>query len=277
MQGGPQAVADCDFVLHVASPVQVENVENEDDVITPAREGTLRVLRAARDAGIKRVVLTSAFHAVAYGHARTDHQFTDDDWSVLYGPGITAYAKSKTLAERAAWAFVRTEGGGMELTTVLPVAVMGTVMGREISGSNHIIQRILDGAMPVYPNLWIPIVDVRDVASAHVLAMTTPGAAGQRFLLSSGPAIAMKQIGAILKANFGDAAKHVPTRSIPDLVVRTASIFNKGFRPLLPDLGFARKVTSEKANRVLDWQPRKPSEAIVAAGESLIKNGLIKT
>jgi len=274
--GWADAVAGCDFVLHVASPVHVEQVENEDDVIVPAREGTLRVLRAARDAGVKRIVLTSAFHAVAYGYQHTDHLFTEDDWSVLDGPGVTAYTKSKTLAERAAWDFVAAEGGSMELATILPVAVMGPVMGKEISGSNHIIQRLLDGAMPGYPDLWIPIVDVRDVASAHLLALTTPEAAGQRFLISSGPAIAMKQIGVILKAGLPDAAGHVPSRSIPDAVVRIGSIFNKELRPIVPDLGFARKMTSRKARLVLGWQPRNPKDAILATAESLIEKALVK-
>jgi nucleoside-diphosphate-sugar epimerase len=274
--GWPAAVAGCEFVLHVASPVQVENVENEDDVIVPAREGTLRVLRAARDAGVERVVLTSAFHAVAYGYARTDHQFTEDDWSVLDGPGVTPYTKSKTLAERAAWDFMAAEGNSTELATILPVAVMGPVMGRQISGANHIIQRSLDGAMPGFPHVWIPIVDVRDVAAAHLLAMITPEAAGQRFLVSSGPAIAMKQIGAILKERLGDEAKRVPSRSIPDVVVRIAALFNKEFRPAVADLGFARKMTSDKAHRVLGWQSRRPEDAIIAAAESLIEKALVK-
>ncbi|MDJ0361864.1 hypothetical protein [Rhodococcus sp. H29-C3] len=121
------------------------------------------MLRAASDAGVKRVVLTSAFHAVGFGHGRIDHTFTEDDWSVLDGPGMDTYGKSKILAERAAWDFVRTAGGSTELTTLLPVAVMGPIMGSDISGANHIIQRSLDGAMPGYPNMYIPIVDVRDV------------------------------------------------------------------------------------------------------------------
>lgn len=275
--GWADAVAGCDFVLHVASPVHVGQVENEDDLIVPAREGTLRVLRAARDAGVKRVVLTSAFHAVAYGYPRTDHQFTEEDWSVLDGPGATAYTKSKTLSERAAWDFIDAEGGSTELATIVPVAVMGPVMGKAISGSNHIIQRSLDGAMPGYPDLWIPIVDVRDVASAHLLAMTTPEAAGQRFLTASGPAISMKQIGAILSANLGAAAKHVPVRSIPNAVVRIVSLFNKELRTVVPDLGFARKMTSAKAHRVLGWQPRNsPEAAILATAQSLIRKELVK-
>ncbi|WNV85734.1 NAD-dependent epimerase/dehydratase family protein [Umezawaea sp. Da 62-37] len=151
--GWAEAVDGCDFVLHIASPVRPGIVENEDDVIVPARDGALRVLRAARDAGVKRVVLTSAFHAVGFGHPHSDHTFTEADWSVLNGPGMDAYGRSKVLAERAAWEFAATEGGAVELVTMLPVAVMGPVMGKEISGANHIVQRSLDGAMPGYPDV----------------------------------------------------------------------------------------------------------------------------
>jgi len=273
--GWADAVEGCDFVLHVASPVHVDRVDNEGEVIRPAIDGTLRVLRAARDGGVKRVVLTSAFHAVAWGHPHDSHVFTDDDWSDLDGPGVTPYTKSKTLAERAAWDFVRAEGGSLELTTLAPVAVMGPIMGQEISGSNNIVLRSLGGAMPGYPNLWIPIVDVRDIAIAHLLAMTAPDAAGERFLLSSGPAISMSQIGAILREGLGDAAHNVPTKTIPDFVVRAGAVANKEFRPIVPDLGYARKMTSEKARRVLGWTAREPRDAILGAGESMIARGLV--
>jgi len=275
-EGWAAAMTDIDVVLHVASPVQPGHVANEDDLIIPAREGTLRVLRAARDAGVKRVVLTSAFHAVSWGYPHSTHVFTEQDWTILDGPGVDAYGKSKTLAERAAWDFIAAEGQSMELTTTLPVAVMGPVMGKDISGANNIIKRMLDGAMPGYPNLFIPIVDVRDVATAHILAMTTPEAAGQRFLLSNGPAIAMKEIGAIIKAALGDAAKRVPTRSLPDFVVRIAARFSPELRSLVPDLGYAKQTSNEKARRVLKWTPRDPRDAIVAAAQSLIRKDLVR-
>jgi nucleoside-diphosphate-sugar epimerase len=274
--GWADAVVDVDFVLHVASPVQPGPVENENHLIIPAREGALRVLRAARDGGVKRVVLTSAFHAVSWGHPHTDHVFTEDDWTILDGPGVDAYGKSKTLAERAAWDFVTTGGGPMELVTILPVAVMGSIMGTGISGSNHIIKSMLDGEMPGFPHLFIPIVDVRDVASAHILAMKAPAAAGQRFLLSSGPAMAMKEIGAILRAHLGEAARRVPTRTIPNIVVRIGAIFSAGFRPTIPDLDYAKRASNEKARRMLGWRPRDPKEAIIAAGESMVRRGLIR-
>ena len=274
--GWNAAVKGCDFVLHVASPVQTGKVRDENDVLTPAREGTLRVLRAAREAGVQRVVLTSAFHAVGFGHPHTDHVFTEDDWSVIDGPGVDAYGKSKILAERAAWDFVSREGGATELVTILPVAVLGPVLGDDVSGANHIVQRSLNGKMPGYPNMYIPIVDVRDVARAHVAAMTTPGAAGQRFLVASGePAVAMLQIGATLRSHFGPAAAKVPTRTIPNIVVRVAAVFSAEFRPVAADLGFVKQVSMEKAHRVLGLQPRTSEEAIIACAESLIARSLV--
>jgi nucleoside-diphosphate-sugar epimerase len=267
--GWSAACAGMDVVLHVASPVQPGHVEDEAALIAPAREGTLRVLRAARDAGVRRVVLTSAFHAVSWGHPRNDHVFTEADWTVLDGPGVDAYGKSKTLAERAAWDFVAAEGGALQLTTLLPVAVMGPVMGREISGANHIVKRLLEGDMPGLPDLFIPIVDVRDVARAHVLAIAHPEAAGQRFLLSNGAPLAMQEIGRILRSALGERARRVPTRSIPSLVLRIAARFNGELRSFVHDLGRVKKTSNEKARHVLGWQPRDAREAIVAAAESM--------
>ncbi|MCU1413176.1 MAG: epimerase [Microbacteriaceae bacterium] len=273
--GWSDAVSGVDFVLHVASPVQPGQVENEDDLIIPAREGTLRVLRAARDGGVTRVVLTSAFHAVSWGHPHDGHVFTEEDWTVLDGPGVDAYGKSKTLAERAAWEFMAAEGGAMQLVTTLPVAVMGPVMGHDISGSNHIIQNMLNGGFPAFPDIYIPIVDVRDVAVAHVLALTTADAAGQRFLLSSDPVMSFAQIGALLKADLGDAAAKVPTRKIPSIVARAGALVNPQLRASAPDLGYKKQMSNEKARTVLGWEPRPSREAVVAAGESMVTRGLV--
>ena len=164
----------------------------------------------------------------------------------------------------------------MELAAMLPVAVMGPVMGKDVSGSNHIVQLMLNGGVPGLPNIYLPIVDVRDVASAHILAMTNPAAAGERFLLSSGPVIPLKEIGATITSHLGESAKHVPTRSIPSLVVRVAALFNAQFRPTVPDLGYVKKLSNDKARRVLGWQPRNPDEAVVAAAASMVQKGLVK-
>lgn len=242
--GWPEAVLGMDYVLHVASPVHTGKVKDENEVIAPARDGALRVLRAARDAGVKRVVLTSAFHAVGFGHGHIDRVFTEDDWSPINGRGVDAYGRSKILAEQAAWDFIRSEGRSTELATILPVAVMGPVMGTDVSGANHIVQRSLNGQMPGYPNMYVPIVDVRDVAAAHIAAMTAPGAAGQRILIASGePAIAMKDIGATLKGDLGAKASKVPNRTIPNLVVRVA-VQTGGGRPRLRQARLQREGTN---------------------------------
>lgn len=273
--GWTEAASDVEFVLHVASPVQPGYVRNENEVIAPAREGALRVLRAARDAGVRRVVLTSAFHAVSWGQPRRSHAFTESDWTNIDGPGVDAYGKSKTLAERAAWDFVSGDAGAMELTAMLPVAVMGPVLGKEITGSNHLIQLMLAGRMRALPDLHVPVVDVRDVAKAHVQAMTNPQAAGERFLLSSGRALPMKEIASILRAELGDVADKVSTRLAPSFVLRIASFFNPTVRGIIPDLGYAKKTSNAKAKEVLNWTPRDSIEAVIAAAESMIRKGLI--
>nr|WP_062335238.1 aldehyde reductase [Herbidospora sakaeratensis] len=255
--GWAEAVADVDFVLHVASPVRLGPVDDENAVIAPAVDGTLRVLRAARDAGVKRVVLTSAFHAVGFGHPPTDHVFTEEDWSVLDGPGMDAYGRAKTLAERAAWEFVAE--GSMELVTLLPVAVMGPIMGGEISGANHIVRRLLDGQLPGSPGMWIPIVDVRDVAAAHVVAMTEGAAAGHRFLLAGEPAVTVRRIGEMLSDHLAGSA--------PDVAARIAGLFPPG----VAETESAKRVSGEKARRVLGWRARGAEEAVTAGADSMIR------
>lgn len=226
---------------------------------------------------MKRVVLTSAFHAVSWGHPHRDHVFTEDDWSMLDGPVGDAYTKSKTLSEQAAWDFVRTSGTATELVTLLPVAVMGPMMGHEVSGANEIALNMLKGAVPALPHLYIPIVDVRDVAAAHVCAMTQPQAAGQRFLISNGPAMELKDIAATIRAEVGAASEKVPTRVVPNAVVRVAAIFDRRFKQVVPDLGYSKKTSNEKARRLLHWSPRDPREAIASAARSMIANGLLTT
>ena len=274
--GWADAVVGVDTVLHVASPVRPGKVADEDELINPAVDGTLRVLRAARDAGVRRVVLTSAFHAVGFGHPHAHDRFTEDDWSPIDGPGVDAYGRSKILSERAAWEFVASEGRDLELVVLLPVAVMGPLMGTEISGSNRLIQRLLAGEMPGLPRLSIPIVDVRDVAAAHVASIDAPAAAGQRILLASGePAIAMSAIAAVLRDHLGEAAAKVPTRRIPDLVVRVGALVNVELRSSAAELGLVKQVSIDKARRILGFAPRPSEEAIVAAGMSLVAAHLI--
>jgi nucleoside-diphosphate-sugar epimerase len=272
--GWAAAVADVDVVLHVASPVAPGRVRDEDAVVRPAREGTVRVLRAALDSGVRRTVVTSAFHAVGFGQPRDHGLFTEDDWTPLHGPVVDAYGRSKVLAERAAWDLAA--GGPMELVTLLPVAVMGPVMGDGVSGSNHLIQNMLPGRMPGLPDLAIPVVDVRDVAAAHVAATTAPEAAGRRVLVATGePAVPMRRMAQLLRQRLGDRAAKVPTRNVPDLVVRAAGLFNPELRGAAADLGFVKQVSDERLRRILGVAPRPSEEAIVAAAESLLAKSLV--
>jgi len=269
--GWADAVGGCDFVLHVASPFPLGPPKHEDDLIVPAREGALRVLAAARDAKVKRVVLTSSFAAIGYGQPPMDRPFTEEDWTDPDGDGVSAYAKSKTLAERAAWDFIEREGGGLELAVVNPVGVFGPALGSDFSTSLQLVKRLLDGAMPGIPRVAFGIVDVRDVADLHVRAMTDPAAAGERFLAVAGEFMTVAEIAAVLRERMGDDAKKVPTRMLPDWLVRLVARFDSSVKQIVPELGKVKQASNEKAKRVLGWAPRSNDDAIVASAESLIR------
>ena len=274
--GWPQAVAGCDYVLHVASPFPPDLPKHEDELIVPAREGALRVLRAARDAGVRRVVLTSSFAAVGYGHAPQPAPFDETSWTDLDGEGVLPYIKSKTLAERAAWDFIAREGGALELAVVNPVGVFGPVLGPDYSTSILLVQRLMDGAMPGCPQLCFGVVDVRDVADLHLRAMVDPAAKGERFLAVAGDFMPVSGVATVLKARLGDAAKRVATRQAPNWLVRMMGLVSAEVRATVPELGKKKNATSEKARRLLGWNPRSAEEAILASAESLSRLGLLK-
>ena len=272
--GWPEAVAGCRFVLHVASPFPSVQPKNPFELIVPAREGALRVLRAARDAGVARVVATSSFAAIGHGHPPTDRPFTEEDWTELDGKE-SPYVRSKTLAERAAWDFVAREGGALELAVINPVGVLGPVLGPDLSASIRLVKGALDGAMPLAPRLSFNIVDVRDVADLHVRAMTDPAARGERFLaLADGP-MSIKDVADVLRTHLGEAAKRVPTRQAPNWVVGLLGLVNAEARGIVPDLGVVLRASNEKARRMLGWEPRSNEEAILATAQSLLRLGLV--
>ena len=274
--GWPESVGGCDFVLHVASPFPAGAPRHEDELIIPAREGALRVLRAARDAGVRRVVLTSSFAAIGYGQKITDQPFSEENWTDPDGGHVTAYVKSKTLAERAAWDFIAREGGALELSVVNPVGVLGPVLGPDLSTSIQLVKRLLDGSIQGCPRLSFGIVDARDVADLHLRAMTNPAAKGERFLAAAGGTVPMEEIARVLKARMGKAAARVPTRVLPDWMVRLASLFDPSIAQVVPELGRPKNVTNEKARHVLRWAPRTNEDAIVATAESLVRLGLLR-
>jgi nucleoside-diphosphate-sugar epimerase len=274
--GWPEAVAGCEYVLHVASPFPESLPKHEDELIVPAREGALRVLRAAKSAGVKRVVLTSSFAAIGYGHPPQAAPFDETSWTNPEGDDVRPYVKSKTLAERAAWDYIARDGGGLELAVVNPVGIFGPVLGSDYSTSILLVQRLMDGAMPGCPKLSFGAVDVRDVVDLHLRAMTHPAAKGERFLAIAGDFLSMREIALILKARLGQAARRVPTRQLPNWLVRLASLRDPAVKQILPELGKSKNATNAKAKRVLGWQPRSSEEAIVATGESLVRLGLLK-
>jgi nucleoside-diphosphate-sugar epimerase len=272
--GWDAAVRGCDIVLHVASPFPQQMPDDENELIAPARDGTLRVLRAARDAGIRRVIVTSSFAAIGYGHPERPAPFTEDDWTDLDGE-VTAYVKSKTLAEGAAWEFLAREGRGMELVVINPTGILGPVLGPDYASSIALVKRLLDGGIPGCARLYFGLVDVRDVADLHVRAMSHPDAAGQRFLATAGDFLSMVEIARALRRRLPDRAQKIPTRQLPDWLVRLGAWWDPSARAILPELGKVKNASSDKARRMLGWAPRSNEDAIVATAESLGQLGLL--
>lgn len=274
--GWTQAAAGCEFVHHVASPFPLSNPRDAETLIRPAVDGTLRVLRAARDGGAKRTVVTSSFAAIGYGHRDRPTPFDETDWTDLTSPDARPYIQSKTLAERAAWDFIARENSSMELAVVNPVGVFGPALNSDLSSSVGIIKAMLNGDMPQLPRIWFGVVDVRDVADLHLRCMSDPKAKGERFLAVAGPSMSLLQAAQALHARLGAVAARVPTRETPDLVIRLAALFNKRAREVVPSLGRKRQASSAKAKRLLGWSPRSNEEAVVASAESLIALGAVK-
>ncbi|MGF7137235.1 dihydroflavonol-4-reductase [Paraburkholderia sp. EB58] len=268
--GWDDAMEGCAYVLHGASPTPSGDQVDEDDWIKPAVDGNLRVLRAARDAGVKRVVLTSAFGAIGMGHSRDYRRpFDETDWTELTGD-VAPYQKSKTLSERAAWDFIEREGNGLELSAINPVAVLGPALGADYSHSVRLIKNLLDG-QPGCININSCFVDVRDVADLHVRAMTNPAAKGERFLATAGESIWMIDLSKVLRERLAELANKVPTNVWPDSEVRK----HPGMKAIAPLLDMDMNATSAKAIQLLGWKPRSREEAIVACAESLIRLGLL--
>nr|GEX61333.1 NAD(P)-binding Rossmann-fold superfamily protein [Tanacetum cinerariifolium] len=239
--------------------------------LKPAVEGTLRVLQAARDAGVKRVVLTSSFGAVGFSHTDRATETTEADWTDPNLKGMSTYEKSKGLAERAAWDFIKKEGGTLELSTINLVAILGPSLGRHTSGSFDIIRHLIDGSLKAVPNIPLNVVDVRDVADLHVRAMTTPAANGPRFIASADGQISMPEIAQLLKQKMPQIAEKVATKTVPDWVVRFASLFNPQAKTGAMFLKVNRRVSNAKAKQVLGWKPLATNEqAILSAAESLV-------
>jgi dihydroflavonol-4-reductase len=272
--GWDEAARGCDYVLHVASPVMVSEPSNPEVLINPAREGARRVIGAAIKAGVKRVILTSSVAASSQRVEIAESLSDENVWTDLKDPAVGAYTRSKTLAERAAWELIATSGGATTLATVNPTVVLGPVLSDDFSESIQLVQRLLSGNVPGIPRLGFNIVDVRDVADLHLLAMTAPEAAGQRFI-AAGKFIWVAELATLLRAHLGGSASKVPTRKIPDFVVRLGGLFDRDLRALTPRLGRKRDFTSAKAQSMLGWRPRRCEETILDCANSLIATGVV--
>ncbi|BEV04059.1 aldehyde reductase [Chryseobacterium gambrini] len=247
-----EAVKDCDYVLHVASPFPAQDPKDENELIIPARDGALRVLKASRDAGVKRVVLTSSFAAVGYSKDIKDHIFTEEDWTDVNAE-LPAYIKSKTVAEKSAWEFIEKEGNGLELSVINPVGIFGPAIGGITSASLDIaVSGILNGTMNQTPVFTMGVVDVRDVADIHIKAMIDPKAAGERFIATSNGVMSFYDVAELFKKERPQYAENI--------------------QPLEPiDKEFYKEMSNEKAKTILHWNPRSREEALLASADSLMK------
>jgi nucleoside-diphosphate-sugar epimerase len=272
--GWQQAVEGCAHVLHVASPFPAAQPKDPDELIVPAREGTLRVLRAALGAGVERVVLTSSVAAIA-GGAKGPGPLTERDWTKLETPKLSPYVQSKTIAEQAAWDLVRERGQEDRLAVVNPGAILGPLLSDDPSFSLQAIQRLLDG-MPGVPRIGFSFVDVRDVAALEVAAMTAPGAGGERFI-AVGEFRWMEEVAATLRERLGAAAAKVPTRTVPNLLVHVLALFDPSVRTITNQLGKKLAYSSEKSRATLGWEPRSVEQSIVDTAESMVAKGLVST
>ncbi len=273
--GWSEAMAGCSHVAHVASPFPPNVVKDPNELIVPAREGALRALRAAKAAGVKRFVMTSSVAAVAYGRSKEKETFTEDDWSDLNDPDLSAYVRSKTIAERAARDWVAADGGGIEYCTVNPAAVLGPVWSNDFSTSIELVRKLLTGALPGCPDIGFGIVDVRDVADLHLRALNAPNMSGERFI-ASGPFLEMIDIAHILKQRLGAQANKVPKRKLPDILVRFSALFDPTIRQVLDELGRGTRRESSHAKAVLGWTARSPEDSIVDTARSLLDLGIVR-
>jgi nucleoside-diphosphate-sugar epimerase len=276
-EGWREAISGCDYVLHVASPFPPQQPKDPDELIVPARDGALRVLRASLDAGVKRVVLTSSAVAVRNSGKPpvSGDVYTEQDWSDPTNSALSPYGQSKTIAERSAWDLVEERGERNRLAVVNPSAILGPTLSDDLSYSLQVIQRLL-GGMPGVPRIGFSFVDARDVADMHIRAMKDPNAGGERFL-ATGPFYWMSDIAGMLRNRLGERATKVPTRQIPNFVVRTMARFDPALKSIVGDLGVRRELSSEKARTRLGWTPRPIEDTVADTAESLMDVGAVPT
>ncbi len=267
--GWADAVAGCQYVLHVASPFPPVQPKDPNELIVPARDGALRVLRAALDAGVKRIAMTSSVAAIRPNRPSSETApYTEADWTDGNDTSRTPYVRSKTLAEQAAWQLMREADATDRLATINPGAIIGPALSDDHSYSLQAVQRLL-GGMPAAPRLGFTFVDVRDVADLHIRAVTDPAGGGERFIATD-RFLWTYEVAAILRERLGDAARKVPTRVAPDLLVRAMALFDGSIRSVVGDLGKRSWFSSEKARTTLGWATRPVEDSIEDCGRSLL-------
>lgn len=274
--GWPEAIAGCTHVTHVASPIAASTPRDENEMIVPAREGTLRALRFANEAGVKRFVQTSSMAAVAYGRSEKEYSVDESDWTNVDHPDAYPYVKSKTIAERAARDWIASSGTGMEFVSVNPSMVLGPVDDPDFSPSVEAIRQLLSGAMPMAPDLGFAVVDTRDVADLHVRCLEEPGLANERFL-AAGRFMKILEVGEVLRRGLPPGqARKVPTKVMPNWMVGVLALFNPGVRSIKSEIGKTRNVDASHAKQRLGWETRPAEESILDCARSLIAHGVVK-
>ncbi|QJD97340.1 aldehyde reductase [Mucilaginibacter robiniae] len=271
-----EAMKGCRYVLSVASPVFFNKPWQEDEAIRPAVEGILRILRFAQKEGVQRVVMTSNFGAVGFSQTDKNRETTEADWTNVQTKGLSVYERSKTLAEKAAWDFISTQGGKLEFATINAVGIWGPSLDAHVSGSFHLLQNLLDGSMKMAPNIPLNVVDVRDVADLHIRAMTNPAASGQRFIASADGQITLPQIAALLREKRPEVSQQVSAKTLPDWVIRLGSLFSSRAQEGLMFIKMNRNVSNQKAKTILKWKPIATQEdTLLAAVDSIVKYKLL--
>lgn len=273
--GWAEAMAGCSHLVHVASPIPDASPKEEDELIVPAREGALRALKFAKQAGVERVVLTSSMAAIAYGVDRGEHIFDESRWTDLGHPDLYPYVKSKTIAERAARDWMAEHGGDMEFCTINPSMVLGPILSPDFSTSIEAVKKMMDGSFPGAPDLGFCVVDVRDIADIHVKALTAPDMDGERFL-AAGKFFKLHDIALLLRERLGEQGKKIPRRRLPDWLMKLVSLWDPVARQVITELGKVRHADASHAKEKLGWQTRDEEQTIEDTARSLIEHGVVK-
>lgn len=273
--GWAEAMRGCSHVAHLASPLPEASPKDENDLIVPARDGALRALRFAKEAGVKRVVMTSSMAAIAYGVDRGEYTFSEKDWTNLDHPDVYPYVKSKTIAERAARDWMDANGGDMEFCTINPSMVLGPILSPDFSTSIEAVKKMMDGSFPGAPDLGFCVVDVRDVADLHVRALTAANMDGERFF-AAGKFYKLHDIAMVLKDRLGDEARKVPSRKLPDWLMKIVAIWDPVARQVKSELGKVRHADASHAREKLGWRTRDEEQTIVDTARSMIDNGIVQ-